>query len=744
MPSAERDTQLKSYLESILPAGTLEEVADVTETPMRAGSGRRSGNSDQRKAHEAVRKLQMGKEIDDREAMLIEAIIIPERRPAIDIVGGTYSVDHKDWLQYDRNPTFRANIETAIPSVGRIELPDHWSAPFGGTGFIVGDNLIMTNRHVAEIFARGLGEKGLHFISGQSAAIDLLRERDSHQSRFLKVAQVRMIHPYWDMALLEMEEMPADIQPLTLSLREPEDLEGSQIALIGYPAFDPRNNAEVQNTVFNGVYNVKRLLPGLLKTRSVIRSYGSSVESVTHDASSLGGASGSCVLDVTSGEVVALHFAGRYKVANYAVPSYELSRDDNVVGAGVEFGEDGTSNIEDPNPWKVQWTEADASDETVTSDADATTGEPDSASTAHQQNAAVQVTAPTATQAGTCRFTIPLTIDISIGTPVQSALPAQVATAAPAPAADVEKMVEPFHDDDYSHRPGYDPDFVGPSVPMPEPVDTADVSRLDDGGHVLDYYHFSLVVDKTRRMPLITAANVDTRPASLKPDPSKKYGRRDLNGFTSKNDREKWFTDPRIPASHQLPDKFFNKDRKAFDKGHVVRRNAVVWGRTYREIQLANGDTFHATNCTPQVKGFNRSTEGGIWGQLENHVFKQAKTQKLCILAGPVLKDSDPMFSGFDDDGAIRVRIPQAYWKIAAAEVEGDLKVFAFLLEQDLSDVAFEFQVTAKWKEEQIGLSALETELGNVRFAKVLHNADQAETDMGEAVRMTSGLILKA
>ena len=46
---------------------------------------------------------------------------------------------------------------------------------------------------------------------------------------------------------------------------------------------------------------------------------------MTHDASTLGGNSGSAVIDIDSGDIVALHFAGEYLKANYAVPMYELA-----------------------------------------------------------------------------------------------------------------------------------------------------------------------------------------------------------------------------------------------------------------------------------------------------------------------------------------------------------------------------------------------------------------------------------
>lgn len=58
---------------------------------------------------------------------------------------------------------------------------------------------------------------------------------------------------------------------------------------------------------------------------------------MTHDSSTLGGNSGSAIIDVRTGEVIGLHFAGLYLRANYAVPTYELARDRRVAGLGVHF-----------------------------------------------------------------------------------------------------------------------------------------------------------------------------------------------------------------------------------------------------------------------------------------------------------------------------------------------------------------------------------------------------------------------
>lgn len=174
----------------------------------------------------------------------------------------------------------------------------------------------MTNRHVAEIFAKGLGDRGLRFTAGRHAAVDFMREFGSTQSQILDVSAIAMIHPYWDMALLRVEGLSTMHAPLQLSLDDVEDLAGRDVAVIGYPAFDPRNSLGVQNRVFGGIYGVKRLQPGKLLNRFRTKSYGRKVSPATHDASTLGRNSGSCVVDVASGEVVGLHFAGRYLERN--------------------------------------------------------------------------------------------------------------------------------------------------------------------------------------------------------------------------------------------------------------------------------------------------------------------------------------------------------------------------------------------------------------------------------------------
>ena len=218
-------------------------------------------------------------------------------------------------------------------------------------------------------------------------------------------------------------------------------------------------------------------------------------------------------------------------------------------------------------------------------------------------------------------------------------------------------MPEPYRQKTYGNRGGYDPFFLGSRIPLPA-IRRGARSQLSHqkgrDGYIVHYHHFSLVLHAERRLAVYTAANVDAG----KRREGGKYSRRRLAGLRE-NESETWFVDPRVPDAHQLPDKFYSKDRRAFDKGHIVRRQAVAWGSSYEEIRNANGDTFHVTNCSPQVLGFNRSSQGGIWGRLENSVLNEAKDERLCVFAGPVLSASDPKFKGVDDDGEVHVRIPR-------------------------------------------------------------------------------------
>lgn len=81
--------------------------------------------------------------------------------------------------------------------------------------------------------------------------------------------------------------------------------------------------------LFEGIFDVKRLQPGqvmeLLPESSTL----------LHDCSTLGGNSGSCVVDLTTNRAVALHYGGFHRHANVAVALWMLGQEPLLREAGV-------------------------------------------------------------------------------------------------------------------------------------------------------------------------------------------------------------------------------------------------------------------------------------------------------------------------------------------------------------------------------------------------------------------------
>ncbi|TPL99400.1 DNA/RNA non-specific endonuclease [Mesorhizobium sp. B2-3-10] len=278
--------------------------------------------------------------------------------------------------------------------------------------------------------------------------------------------------------------------------------------------------------------------------------------------------------------------------------------------------------------------------------------------------------------------------------------------------------------DNLPSRQGFKRKFLGKSAPMPKLTPQGEAIAaplLDGGGTELKYNKFSIWMHAERRIALFTASNVDWRDRPKTVD-EKPTDRDTLCGFPpDKRIYEQWVTDPRIAARHQLPDIFFTKDyykpgseAGAFDKGHIVRRDDVCWGDTFDDIQMANGDTFHVTNCSPQIGAFNQAPKGeDNWGDLEVLVQKQTgpdkDKEKVVIYAGPIFGAKDRWFNGRDDDGGIRVQIPRAYWKIVVNKQGSAAGAYGFVLKQDVIPFTEdEFKITPNWKGELERISAIQ------------------------------------
>jgi endonuclease G len=698
MDKTERAARLKKLLIQIAPKNAIESVSRPSTEAVERGGFESLGPGNAAAAESGLRKLTEDRlpEITPSEMLGLEAIILPRNRPVAFVRGESY--DHLDdpWESLNGD-TVKTSIASLLPLIGRVEVPSSPILPYAGTGFVVGRGLIATNRHVAQLFSQGLG-LAIRYRVGD-AAIDFKRQIDApddQRAAYLSVKGVVMIHPYWDMALLQVEGLTMD-RMLRLSIKSPEELIDRNVIVIGYPARDDRNDLALQDRVFAKTYNVKRIQPGVIRARAKVQSFENNVNAMTHDASTLGGNSGSAVIDVDSGEVVALHFAGEYLKANYAVPMYELARDSRVAPRLNFQGQLGPSN-----DWEPAWRATEGTEGSAHIAAPSTTA-PQPALTGPVQSARGSTWPDLAAdQTGIVAWTIPLHVTVAVGRPSEptrvAASPAIDHMAGESEVAEEAVIVDP----DYSKRPGYDPNFLeGIEVPLPRLTDAmeqdtarvrSDAQKKDDPFE-LAYYHYSVYMNKRRRTAWFSAANVD---GDNRPKIGKRQG-------------DRWYVDPRISRSEQIGQDAFEH---GIDRGHLTRREDTAWGSDVASATMANNDTFHFTNCSLQASPFNRGKDR--WQGLEQFLLEQhAKKEhrRLLVITGPLFAANDPVYK--NDRMNYSVRCPLQFWKVCVlVKQDGTPSATGFVLgQEDIQNLAgFEavFDVAAA----QIQIADLEEQTG--------------------------------
>jgi endonuclease G len=256
-----------------------------------------------------------------------EAIILRFGRPSLLIQRDTFEVPASDTWKARLDPT-RPKLEAAIRSVGRVEVRT-LGVPFIGTAWIIAPGVAVTNRHVADVFAfRRTADEFSFRLTPEGdpyeADVDFREEVGTEApfevdlDRILYIEEDRPAAS--DVALVGVKPRGDRRLPPPIVLFDGRPQARQTIAAIGYPAADARNNQSDQDRIFGNVFNVKRLAPGEV---TGILGQG---EIFTHDCTTLGGNSGSVLVDVETGTALGLHFAGIYRKNNYALSAEELRR----------------------------------------------------------------------------------------------------------------------------------------------------------------------------------------------------------------------------------------------------------------------------------------------------------------------------------------------------------------------------------------------------------------------------------
>jgi hypothetical protein len=353
------------------PSG-LEAAGDVTpeaaRESLRADSGARLGALEAR-----VVRVREDADVADREALtplhdqllrdsevvlscLREAVPIPDRpgtrtalealvqlegRPALRLTDDGVDPNDPQLGEWQGAVLLQPAFAQLQRSVGRIDLT---AGVHAGTGFVVGDGLVMTNRHVLETLAfptpRRTNPAG--WVLAREPVVNF-SPSGTDETRSFRVLDVlfsgadpierKVDLAHLDLALLRVETTNAAGEglPPALSLTgEAVAVSAAKLFVVGYPAMPTvlptdeegkRRMDVIQrlSEIYGMKYGVRYLSPGLVMTSPDGVPDSPKGWVFTHDATSLGGNSGSCVMSFDHNlDVAGLHFAGDWLRANYA------------------------------------------------------------------------------------------------------------------------------------------------------------------------------------------------------------------------------------------------------------------------------------------------------------------------------------------------------------------------------------------------------------------------------------------
>lgn len=262
------------------------------------------------------------------EEKVFESIILLIGRPVLSVLHGTFQIpESEEWCK--KLIKSRSMLETAIRSVGRIEAVNVPGYEWLGTAWIARDDVIVTNAHVARLFASKVSDGKFEFKQNyrnerMKARLDTREEIDQAEEIEYLVTDVLYISESEksDLAFLRVKrlsedgiELPQAIPISDTTIETPVD-----IAVIGYPARDSRAVTTDMMQVFGDVYDVKRISLG---SASATQWPGI----LRHDCSTLGGNSGSPLIDLNTGRVLGIHFCGgTTETGNGAVSSAQIKK----------------------------------------------------------------------------------------------------------------------------------------------------------------------------------------------------------------------------------------------------------------------------------------------------------------------------------------------------------------------------------------------------------------------------------
>jgi len=250
-------------------------------------------------------------------------------------------------------------LTRAVAAIGRVEPTHPSGSDFFGTCWVVDDRngLVLTNRHVLDAMVERLPHAVARTTAGfrvfDGAFVDFAAESGSADVRRYRIVEATPSQvngtdfARLDAAVLRIEPLPDGPQDVPDALTVSADPDGplgrlASYCIVGYPAqpvyasgtIEGVDWAWVTRTLFGNVYGVKRLAPGMTH-RPLGSLPGDKRRWVFgHDATTLGGNSGSPALAWTD-SAFGLHFAGRSIDTNCAHAVSAITSELRALGVPI-------------------------------------------------------------------------------------------------------------------------------------------------------------------------------------------------------------------------------------------------------------------------------------------------------------------------------------------------------------------------------------------------------------------------
>ena len=309
---------------------------------------------------ELLDRLAAGSRAEDLDPLArftLESLIRMTGRPVLRMEGDDFDAATQgevgEWAPLLLGTANRTWLSPLVKAIGRIDRLDEGQVVHLGTGTLVAENVVMTNRHVLDAFADPLPSGG--FKLRRPAYIDFDDNPADPSRRFPIIGVLgagarrigmRVDLSRLDIAFVAIGRAEGRTAPAPLGAARIDDMPSdamNRIAVVGYPA-PPGSNAVVDPAtqrvslemidrlaaLFQNRYGVKYLSPGVIDAKVGEVTGDPQGWAFAHDATTLGGNSGSPVLAFESMRLCGIHFGGMPLRQNLA---HGLAKVNEVIAA---------------------------------------------------------------------------------------------------------------------------------------------------------------------------------------------------------------------------------------------------------------------------------------------------------------------------------------------------------------------------------------------------------------------------